>query len=33
MYLTETLPLLFVGSIFSALIIYLGFEYVRAKYA
>lgn len=33
MNLIETLPLLFVGSTFSVLIIYLGFEYVRAKYA
>ena len=33
MPLTETLPSLFVGSIFLVLIIYLGFEYVRVKFA
>lgn len=33
MSLTETIPPLFVGSIFLVLIIYLGFEYVRAKFA
>ena len=32
-HLTETGPPLFVGSIFLVLIIYLGFEYVRAKFA
>lgn len=33
MSLSEILPPLFVGSIFLALVIYLGFEYVRVKFA
>lgn len=33
MSLTQTLPPLFVGSIFLVLIIYLGSEYVRGKFA
>ena len=33
MSLTETIPPLFVGSIFLVLVIYLGFEYVRVKFA
>ncbi len=31
--MSETLPPLFVGSIFLVLIIYLGSEYVRGKFA
>ncbi|GEM_PF-1850804 len=33
MSLSEALPPLFVGSTFLVLVIYLGFEYVRVKFA
>ena len=33
MYLSDGLPIIFVGSIFLLLTCWLGYEYVRAKYA